>query len=94
MPEESSVSPSVLDTSLHRKVSFNMNEEWVTIQEASDRLGIKRNKISRLASRGVIQSRDNPLDARVRLVDLNELRALFKRYGSRLGDDSDDDDEP
>lgn len=73
---------------------FNMNEEWVTIQEAHERLGIKRNKISRLASRGVIQSRANPLDARVRLVDLNELRALFKQYGSRLGDDSDDDDEP
>lgn len=70
-----------------------MNEEWVTIQEASERLSIKRNKISRLASRGVIQSRENPLDARVRLVDLNELRSLFHQYGSRLGDDRDDDEE-
>ncbi len=69
-----------------------MSEEWVTIQEAADRLDIKRNKISRLASRGVIQSRENPLDARVRLVDLNELRALFKKYGNRLGDDDEDDD--
>lgn len=68
------------------------SEEWVTIQEAADRLDIKRNKISRLASRGVIQSRENPLDARVRLVDLNELRALFKKYGNRLGDDDEDDD--
>ena len=71
---------------------FHMNEEWVTIQEAFERLGIKRNKISRLASRGVIKSKANPLDARVRLVDLNELRALFKQYGSQLGDDSDDDE--
>jgi hypothetical protein len=71
-----------------------MNEEWVTIQEAFERLGIKRNKISLLASRGVIKSKANPLDARVRLVDLNELRALFKQYGSQLGDDSDDDNEP
>ncbi len=75
-----------------RTYNSGTNEEWVTIQEASDRLGIKRNKISRLASRGVIQSRTNPLDARVRLVDLNELRALFKQYGSQLGDDSDDDE--
>ena len=71
---------------------FNMNEEWVTIQKAFERLGIKRNKISRLASRGVIKSKANPLDARVRLVDLNELRALFKKYGNRLGDDEEDDD--
>ena len=72
-----------------------MSEEWVTIQEAverlkAERLRVNRNKISRLASRGSIQTRDNPLDARVRLVDLNEIRALFEKYGSRLGDNSDD----
>jgi hypothetical protein len=59
-----------------------MSEEWVPIQEAADRLKVRRNKISRLASRGVIQTRENPLDARVRLVNLNELRTLFKTYGS------------
>ncbi len=67
-----------------------MSEEWVTMQEAANRLRINRNKISRLASRGAIQTRDNPLDARVRLVDLNEIRALFEKYGSRLGDDNDE----
>ena len=70
---------------------INMSEEWVTMQEAANRLRINRNKISRLASRGTIQIRENPLDARVRLVDLNEIRALYEKYGSRLGDD---DDEP
>ncbi|HLI05890.1 MAG TPA: hypothetical protein VKV40_04910 [Ktedonobacteraceae bacterium] len=70
-----------------------MSEEWVTMTEAADRLKVKRNKISRLASRGVIQTRENPLDARVRLVELNELRALFEKYGSRLGEEKDDDDE-
>jgi len=64
-----------------------MSEEWVTMQEAANRLKVNRNKISRLASRGAIQKRDNPLDARVRLVNLNEIRALFEKYGSRLGDD-------
>lgn len=67
-----------------------MSEEWVTMQEAANRLRINRNKISRLANRGAIQTRENPLDARVRLVDLNEIRALFEKYGSRLGDDGED----
>ncbi len=64
-----------------------MSEEWVTITEAANRLKVRRNKISRLASRGVIETRDNPLDARVRLVNINELQALFEKYGGGLGED-------
>ena len=71
-----------------------MSEEWVTITEAADRLKVRRNKISRLASRGVIETRDNPLDARVRLVNLNELQALFKKYGGSLGEDKKSEEEP
>lgn len=72
-----------------------MSEEWVTIQEAASRLKVRRNKISRLVSRGVIQTKNNPLDARVRLVNLNELRTLFETYGSPMGVDEkeEDDDE-
>jgi DNA-binding MarR family transcriptional regulator len=65
----------------------------MTIQEASRRLNVRRAKISRLVSRGIIQTKDNPLDARVRLVNLNELRAIFEQYGPRMGDDKDEDDE-
>lgn len=64
-----------------------MNEEWVTIKEAAVRLRIGRNKISRLVNKGTIQTQDNPLDARVRLVNLNELRAIFEKYGGQLGGD-------
>jgi hypothetical protein len=64
-----------------------MSEEWVTMQAAANRLKINRDQISRLASRWAIQTRANPLDARVRLVDLNEIQALYEKYGSRLGDD-------
>jgi hypothetical protein len=70
-----------------------MSEEWMTIQEASKRLNVRRAKISRLVSRGVIQTKDNPLDARVRLVNLEELRVIFEQYSPRMGDDKDDDDE-
>ncbi len=70
-----------------------LSEEWVTIQEAVRRLKVGRNKISRLAGRGQIQTKDNPLDARVTLVNLEELRAIFEQYGPHMGDDKDDDDE-
>jgi hypothetical protein len=69
-----------------------MNEEWVTIQEVARRLNVRRNKISRLISRGVIQTKDNPLDARVTLVNFEEVRAIFEQYGPRMGDDQDEED--
>jgi hypothetical protein len=68
-----------------------MNEEWITMTEAADRLKVRRNKISRLANKGVIQTKENPLDARVKLVNFNELRTLFEQYGPRMGDDDEAD---
>lgn len=63
------------------------NEEWVTMTEASERLGVSRPKISRLARKGAIKTKPNPLDGRVRLVNLVELKALLDEYGPRMGDD-------
>ena len=72
-----------------------MNEEWVPITDAIRRLRaenieIGRNKMSRLISRGVIRTKSNPLDARVRLVDLVEIRALYQEFGGPLGDGEED----
>ncbi|MBE3558597.1 MAG: hypothetical protein IMW89_05145 [Ktedonobacteraceae bacterium] len=67
-----------------------MNEEWVTMTEAASRLNVRRTKISRLAARGVIQTKENPLDARAKLVNFTELRALFEQYGPRMVDDDKD----
>ena len=67
-----------------------MSEEWVTIQEAARRLKVGRNQISRLVSRRVIQTKDNPLDARVTLVNFEEVRAIFDTYGNRKDDDGDE----
>ncbi len=78
---------------------MNMREEWVSMREAAARLKaegfkISPNKVSRLASRDKIRTQEDPLDERVRLVELSELRALF---ASRLRnpdiDDDNDDDE-
>ena len=54
------------------------DEQWMSMRTAAKRLGVSANKISRLASKGRITTRDNPLDERMRLVDFNELRALFE----------------
>ncbi len=54
------------------------DEQWMSMRTAAKRLGVSTNKISRLASKGRITTRDNPLDERMRLVDFNELRTLFE----------------
>jgi hypothetical protein len=55
---------------------------------------ISPNKVSRLASRDKIRTQEDPLDERVRLVELNELRALFSnRLRNPVDIDDDDDDE-
>ncbi|MBE3558598.1 MAG: MarR family transcriptional regulator [Ktedonobacteraceae bacterium] len=51
-----------------------MTEQWVTMKVAAEKLGISASKISRWASRGLIQVNPNPFDRRSRLVNLVELR--------------------
>lgn len=79
---------------------MNTREEWVSMREAAARLKaegfkISPNKVSRLASRDKIRTQEDPLDERVRLVELNELRTLFSNRLRNSGDiEDDDDDEP
>lgn len=51
---------------------------------------VSPNTISRLANRGTIQTKDDPVDARVRLVDLDELRRLFTYRRSVITDDDEE----
>lgn len=58
------------------------DEEWTSMNDASFRLrsegiNVSVSKLSRLASQGKIKTEEDTLDERVRLVNLNELRALF-----------------
>lgn len=65
-------------------------EQWVPMTEAAFHLktegfDISTSKISRMASKGRIRVERDPIDQRVRLVELNQLRGLFassKRYRS------------
>ena len=76
----------------------NTREEWVSMREASARLKaegfkISPNKVSRLASRDKIRTQEDPLDERVKLVEINELRALFSNRLKNTSADIDDDDD-
>jgi len=51
---------------------------------------VSPNTVSRLAKRGTIQAKGGPVDTRVRLVDLDELRRLFAYRRSEITDDEDD----
>jgi hypothetical protein len=72
-----------------------MTQRWVPMREAAailraEGFKVSANTISRLANRGTIQTKDDPVDARVRLVDLEELRKLF---AFRRGEFATDEDE-
>lgn len=53
--------------------------EWITITDAAVRLGVGPSKISRLVKSKQIQTMDDPIDRRVKLVDFDELQKLFRR---------------
>jgi hypothetical protein len=54
------------------------DDQWVPMSEAAQRLGIQYNRITRLAARGKIETRIDVLDDRVKLVNLDELRRVFR----------------
>lgn len=59
-----------------------MNEEWVPLTEAAFQLrtegfDVSVSKLSRMARDNKIKTERDPLDERVKLVELNQLRQLF-----------------
>jgi hypothetical protein len=61
-------------------------EEWVTMKQAAEAVGVPATQISRLAKRGQIRSEKDTLNKRVTLVELNEVKRVFaqsKYYSQR-----------
>lgn len=58
---------------------------WVSIKDASKELNVHHMKLGRLAKKKVIDSKPDPTDGRVVLVDLDQLRTLFS-VRTRLSD--------
>jgi DNA-binding MarR family transcriptional regulator len=59
---------------------MNEPKQWVPMKEAAQTLKIDKSKISRWAAQGVIQTQKSPIDRRVRLVNIAEIRSLIERY--------------
>jgi hypothetical protein len=70
-----------LDKPYRREEQHTMqyqDDQWVTMSEASQRLGIPYNRITRLAAKGKIETRTDVLDERVKLVNIEELKRVFR----------------
>jgi predicted XRE-type DNA-binding protein len=55
------------------------DEKWVPMSQAAELLGVPLSQISRLAKRGRIRSEDDAVNARVKLVEINEVKQVFSK---------------
>jgi hypothetical protein len=76
-PRRKGISPMGNEEKETDMLDTPVKEEWKMMKDAAVELGLKPNKLSRLAASGRIKSRHNPRDERQRLVDMVELRKLF-----------------
>lgn len=53
--------------------------QWVSMKDAAHVLNVPQSKLSQLAKKGKITTREDPTDERVRLVDLDELKLMFSQ---------------
>lgn len=63
----------------YREPAKKAAPRWTPMTEAAEKNGIRRATLSALVKRQKLKSRKDPLDARVTLVDLNEVEALKVR---------------
>jgi hypothetical protein len=60
-----------------------MTDTWVTMREASQELGVSPSKISRLAAIKAIEVRSDEIDRRIKLVNLEQVKAILNRRNAR-----------
>lgn len=56
-----------------------IDEEWLPMREVAKMLNISYDKLSRLVRQKIIQTRDDVLDQRVKLVEVNEVKKVFRK---------------
>ena len=52
-------------------------EQWLPMRDVAKLLDIRYDKLARLARQNTVRSKNYPLDQRVRLVEVNEVRKMF-----------------
>ncbi len=53
-------------------------EQWLPMTDVADMLHIPYEKLSRLVRQKEIETRDDVLDKRVKLVEINEVKKVFR----------------
>jgi hypothetical protein len=66
---------------MFKSMENNMPEQWITMKDAAKAVGTSPSKISRLASIGAIEVRENVIDRRLKLVNLEQVTELFRSQG-------------
>lgn len=54
------------------------DEQWVSMRDAANITGVSYYRIQRLADRGKLQTKEDDLDRRLRLVNVEEVRKVFR----------------
>ncbi len=58
---------------------LNDDEEYLTVAQARERLGVTKPVIARLIREGILHAEPHPLDKRVKIVKRSEVEALVAR---------------
>jgi hypothetical protein len=66
-----------ISTGRGRNMNVSTDEQWLPMREVAKMLDIRYDKLARLARQNTIRSKDYPLDQRVRLVELNEVKKMY-----------------
>lgn len=59
--------------------------EYITVHEAREMLRVSRSKMARLISEGTLETRDYPLDKRIKLVRRSDVEQLAATLQLRDG---------
>jgi len=54
------------------------DQQWLPMREVADMLNISYDKLSRLVRQKVIQTQSDVLDQRTKLVEVNEVKRVFR----------------
>jgi len=58
-------------------MNMTTEEQWLPMRDVAKLLDIRYDKLARLARQNTVRSKNYPLDQRVRLVEVNEVRKMF-----------------
>jgi len=53
-------------------------EDWRPMKEVAEMLNISYYKLQRLVDRGTVTAKEDPLDRRYRLVNIEEVKRVFR----------------